>query len=294
MTPVAGWTRWVAWTGSAGWAPWAGWTGRVGWTGSAGWAAWAGGVTADVGARLGTSLAALPVPADLDPSGDEARQWVGDELARGDYRDTRSLFERLMRWLVQKIADLQDNQGSGGVSLPPFVIAIVVVVILAAVAYLLTKIRVEQKTLTDRQSVLGDSQLTADQLRERASAAMTDGRWGDAVLDLTRAIAREADDRTLLTDAPSLTAHEIGSQLAGVFPAHVAAVVAAMDLFDAVAYGGRDATRADADSVRATEDTIRRARPELPRTPRRPVGPPGASPSSAQAEESLWTTGTRS
>ena len=188
----------LAWTASP---PWTGWTGWTRWTG------WAASVPADIGARLSIHRAAAPVPADLDPSGDEARQWVGDELAGGDYRDTRSLFERLMRWLVKKIGDLQDNQGSGGISLPPFVIAIVVVVILAGVAYLLTKIRVEQKTLTDRPSVLGDSQLTAEQLRERATAAMADGRWGDAVLDLTRALAREADDRTLLTDAPSLTAH---------------------------------------------------------------------------------------
>jgi len=280
---------------------------RGGWRrlgGLAGWGGLIGVVASDVGARLSTALSALAVPADLDPSGDEARRWVGEELAQGDYQDTRSLLERLMRWLTDMIADLRDNQGSGALSLPPFVIAIVVVVVLAGVGYLLTKVRVEQKTIADRRAVLGDSHLSAEQLRERAAASMTEGRWGEAVLDLTRAIAREADDRTLLTEAPSLTAHEIGSQLVVVFPAHVTAVVGAMDLFDAVAYGGRDATREDAESIRTTDDTLRRARPELPRTPRRPVGPPAAGTpapgtsapgtSAPEDEESFWTTGTRS
>jgi len=303
MTPPPGWAGWAAgWAASAANASAA--SASAASAGAGGWASWASsvsGAAADLGTRVSAARAALTLPADLDPSGDEARQWVGDELAKGDYRDTRSLFERFMRWLVGKLGDLLDNQGSGGVSLPPLVIALVVVAILAAVAFLLRKIRVEQKTVADRQAVLGDSQLTAEQLRARASSAMADGRWGDAVLDHTRAIAREADDRTLLTEAPSLTAHEVGSQLAVVFPAHVGAVAAAMDLFDAVAYGGREATRADAESVRDTDDALRRARPQLPRTPRRAPGSgqpdgPGAGPPSgqpAESEESLWTTGAR-
>lgn len=248
-------------------------------------------------AALWLGWTTLAVPGDLDPSGEEARRWVGEELAKGEYQDTRSLFERFMRWLGDLLADLQDNQGTGGVSLPPLVIGVVVVLILAGVAYLLTKIRVEQKTVADRAAVLGDSQLSADQLRERAAAAMAEGRWGDAVLGLTRAIAREADDRTLLTEAPSLTAHEVGSQLSVVFPTHGAEAMAAMDLFDAVAYGGRHATRDDAETLRATEETLRRARPELPKSPRRPgsprAGTPNAGTPSTDAEESLWTTGAR-
>lgn len=269
---------------------------------------------AELGARVSTALntvlSALPlpgtavpgtaVPADLDPAGDEARRWVADELANDGYRDTRSLFERLMRWLGQRLADLQDGQGTGGVSLPPFVIALVVVAAAVGIGYLLTRVRAEATTVKDRRTVLGSSALTAEQLRVRGAAAMSENRWDDAVLDYTRAIARDADNRTLLTDAPALTAHEIGDQLAAVFPAHAGAVHASTDLFDAVAYGGRQAERADAETVRSTEETLRRARPELTRTPvasapagSAPAARVGDSRADPDAAESLWTTGTR-
>lgn len=267
---------------------------------------------AELGARVGTALNAMSlsgtaVPADLDPSGDEARRWAADELAKDGYRDTRSLFERLMRWLGQRLADLQDGQGTGGVSLPPFVIALVVVAAAVGIGYLLTKVRAEAATVKDRRTVLGSSALTAQQLRVRGAAAMAENRWDDAVLDYTRAIARDANDRTLLTDAPALTAHEIGDQLAAVFPAHTSAVHASTDLFDAVAYGGRRAARADAESVRSTEETLRRARPELIRTPSASLLAASAPATSSRAArvgdspvdpdpdaaQSLWTTGTR-
>ena len=260
---------------------------------------------AELGARVSTALSATSVsgtavPADLDPSGDEARRWVTDELAKDGYRDTRSLFERLMRWLGQRLADLQDGQGTGGVSLPPFVIALVVVAAAVGIGYLLTRVRAEATTVKDRRTVLGSSALTAEQLRVRGAAAMSENRWDDAVLDYTRAIARDADNRTLLTDAPALTAHEIGDQLAAVFPAHAGAVHASTDLFDAVAYGGRRAERTDAETVRSTEETLRRARPDLTRTPAgsapagsAPAARVGDSRADPDAAESLWTTGTR-
>ena len=78
-----------------------------------------------------------------------------------------------------------------------------------------------------------------------------------------RALARGAADRTLLTDAPSLTAHEIGAQLAPVFPEHEPAIRRTMDLFDAVRYGRYAATEADAGIVRDTEATLRKAKPVL-------------------------------
>ena len=248
----------------------------------------------------GMGVPGTGVPADLDPSGDEARRWVADELAGDGYRDTRSLFERLMRWLGQQLADLQDGQGTGGVSLPPFVITLVVVAAAVGIGYLLTRVRAEATTVADRRSVLGSSALTPEQLRVRGAAAMAENRWDDAVLDYTRAIARDADNRTLLTDAPALTAHEIGDQLAAVFPADAGAVHATTDLFDAVAYGGRRADRADAETVRSTEETLRRARPELTRTlagstpaSSEPAARAGDSRTDPDYAESLWTTGTR-
>jgi hypothetical protein len=202
--------------------------------------------------------------ADLDPSSPQARQWATDELAKPGYGDGRSLFERIMAWVGDLLDRLLNARGSDiGPGLPPFVIAIVVVLVLAGLVALLARVRGERHTVADPAAVLGGSALTASQFRARGAAALDDGRWGDAVVEYTRAIAREGADRTLLTDAPSLTAHEVGTQLSVSFPAHAPAVATAMDLFDAVRYGGYAATEPDARTVRAVEETLRTTRPVL-------------------------------
>lgn len=268
----------------------------VTWTASLAAAGTSAGAAA--GARLDTALTLTGLPDDLSPSPDQARRWVADELAKDEYQDRRSLLQRFFEWLNERLQDLQGQPGNGGVSLPSFVIAGLVVVLVLLLAYFATKIRRERRTVTSRSSVLGDSTLTADQLRARAATAMGEQRWDDALLDYTRAIARDADRRTLLSDAPSLTAHEIGRQLAIVFPDHVGPLTTAMDLFDAVAYGDLVATREDAQTVSATDELLRRARPRLPERPRPPWDSGGRSdgphtdPGSQPAEtDSLWTTG---
>lgn len=249
----------------------------------------------------GSGLFRAGVPTDLDPAGDEARRWLSDELAKSEYHDTRSLFQRFMDWLGQRIEDLQGTQGTGGTSLPPVVITVLVVVAVAVVVYLLTKVRVERKIKAERTSLLGDNTQTVEDLRRAAEQALQEERFTDAVLAWTRAIARDAERRTLLPNATSMTAHEVGTTLAVAFPDHVPAIGATMDLFDAVAYGKRDASRDDALLSRSTDEALRSARPTLPERPRRPRDedrdePPEDAPSARQAPSatdrtSVWMTG---
>ena len=252
--------------------------------------------------RVHTVLSAA-LPMDLDPSTDQARQWLSDELARSEYQDTRSLFQRLMDWLGDRLADLQSTQGTGGASFPPIVITLVVVLLVAGVIYLLTRIRVESRTVSERRTLLGDSVLTADQLRREAERALAEGRFGDAVLAWTRAIARDAETRTLLPHAPSMTAHEVGAALSVAFPAQVADIGRTMDLFDAVAYGDATADREDALLTRSTDTTLHDARPVLPPRPGRGdrgdrgdrgrTAPPPSGGGSGTEPDSVWLTGVR-
>ena len=230
------------------------------------------------------AVGALPGPgayggrvSGLDPDPDQARSWVEQELTKDDYRDRRSLLQQLLDWLRRRLGDLQNPQAGGGLSFPPFVIAGVAILVVVALAVLATRVRRERRVVPAGGRVLGDSTLTAAQLRARADQALREGRYDDAVLDTVRAIAREADARTLLVDAPALTAHEIGRQLSAVFPDHTAAVTRATDRFDAVAYGHLSSDRDDADDVIATDAALRRARPVLPHRPRR--GDPGSATS---------------
>jgi hypothetical protein len=239
----------------------------------------------------------MRLPFDLDPSTEQARQWLSDELARSEYHDTRSLFQRLMDWVLQRLADLQGTQGTGGVSLPPVVLTLVVVLLAVGVGAALTRVRVESRTATLRRAMLGDTVLTAEQLRAEAEAAFAAGRYDAALLAWTRAMARDAERRTLLPDAPSITAHEVGAALEIVFPTHGPAITRAIDRFDAVAYGGAAATRDDAAGARSTDEALRQSRPVLA-TPRRTAPPPPGSgrppegPTSTPAEpSSVWMTG---
>ena len=241
----------------------------------------------------------MRLPFDLDPSTDQARQWLSDELARSDYHDTRSLFQRAMDWVLERLSDLQGTTGTGGASVPPVVITLVVVLLVAGVGYLLTKVRVESRTVAERTTLLGGNPLTAEQLRRAAEAALADGRFGDAVLAWTRAMAREAERHTLLPDAPSMTAHEVGAALGVVFPTHVTAVDHTIDLFDRVAYGHVEATRDDAVGARATDEALRTARPVLTPARRREPPPddrgsrpPPTAPTGEDADApSIWMTG---
>jgi hypothetical protein len=247
---------------------------------------------------------AAALPQDLDPSTDQARQWLRDELARTEYQDTRSLFQRLMDWLGDRLADLQSTQGVGGASLPPVVITLVVVLLVAGGIVLLTRIRVESRSVAERgKTLLGDSVLTADQLRREGEKALAEGRFDDAVLAWTRAIARDAESRTQLPDARSMTAHEVGGALAVAFPSQVSDISRTMDLFDAVAYGDRTASRDDALVARSTDAALHAAKPVLPPRRARDSGgddrtpPPPAQPGSGAAEtgpDSVWLTGVRS
>jgi hypothetical protein len=247
------------------------------------------------------AVLATALPRDLDPSTDQARQWLSEELARGEYQDTRSLFQRLMDWLVERLADLQSTQGTGGASLPPVVITVVVVLIVIGVGLLLTRIRVEGRAVDQRATLLGDSVLTAEQLRREAERALAEGRFGDALTAWTRAIARDAESRTLLPDARSMTAHEVGAALEVAFPGQVPDIRRTVDRFDAVAYGGQPASRDDALSARSTDAALHAARPVVPsRLTRDQAGegrrrpPPPTTGSGAGEPDSVWLTGVRS
>lgn len=203
---------------------------------------------------------------DISPDGPEARRWLLEELAKDEYRDERPLLSRIIEWIgdvLQELLSRFTGTSVPGGSAPPILTAFVVVLLLAGLALLLTRVRRERRTVTESEAVLGDLDLSVVEFRDRGRAAIRDGRWNDAVIEFTRAIAREAADRTLLSEAPSLTAHEIGSQLAPVFPDHAATTARTMDVFDAVRYGRYAATEADARAAQTHDETLRKARPIL-------------------------------
>lgn len=209
------------------------------------------------------SSIAASAPARLDPGNDEARQWLQDELARSPYQDTRDPLQRALDALVNWLSDLIDGAQAPTDPLPTFVAGIVAVVLVALAAYALRFVRrTARRDGGGPEAVLGEERLTAEQFRERAARHLADGRYAACLLDALRAIASGAVERTLLEDAPSLTAHEIATRLTLAFPAHAQELRWAADRFDEVAYGDAEAGRAEAERLLVLDRSLASARPD--------------------------------
>jgi hypothetical protein len=203
------------------------------------------------------------VPARLDPGNDEARRWLRDELSDPVYRDTRDPLQRALDAFGRWLSDLLSGVNGPSHPLPTVVAAVVTVLLLALGLYALRYVRrTARRRDDDHLPVLGSETLTAAEYRARAVRALDDGRYAECVLDAVRATAAGAVERTVLQDAPSLTAHEIAARLGPVFPAHAAGLRAAADLFDAVAYGEAPASRQQAEEVLRLEAAVAAARPQ--------------------------------
>jgi hypothetical protein len=202
------------------------------------------------------------MPTRLDPSNDQARSWLLHELAKPPYRDTRDPFTRALQALEQWLINLLSGSHVHVTPLPTIVAILVAALLVVLIAYLMRFVRrTARGPRATSTAVLGDERLTADQYRFRARHDFDEQRYAECVLDVLRAIAQGAMERTLLEDAPSLTAHEIGGRLARVFPEASAELQWAADRFDSVAYGHERATRDDASRLLELDRTLADRRP---------------------------------
>ncbi|WP_137295443.1 DUF4129 domain-containing protein [Nocardioides dongxiaopingii] len=195
-----------------------------------------------------TALADRAGDPPLDPSADEARRLLQTELAKPDYYDD-DLLQRLLDWIDRRISGAID----GASSVPPltwFAITVLVVGLVGGVALLLSRARTTARRRPDRAGgVLTDEVATATELRARAERALAEGRHAEAVVDGFRALARRQVERGRLDDSPGITAREVAAALALAFPDRRDRTAAGADLFDAVRYGERPATREQAVAV---------------------------------------------
>ena len=201
------------------------------------------------------------IPAVLDPTPDQARSWLVEELAKAEYQDSASFVERFFRWLGE-LFNRQPTGSADGVNAPPIVLIAIGLALIVALVFLLLRIRADREVVkAPREAVLGELDLSRADYLARADAALRAQQWGAAVLDYTRAFARDAADRDLLHDAPSLTAHEIGVRLGPVFPMLADDISSGMDRFDTVRYSRYAATAADAQAARDLAARAHTARP---------------------------------
>ena len=190
----------------------------------------------------------------LHPTGDEGRSLLRRELLRPEYHD-QALLTRFVEWLREQVARGLDV-AAGSPPLATLAAMIVLVVLVTALGWLLSRARMTSRRRAERTPALADDGLSADALRARAEAAARDGRHGDAVVDAFRALALRQIERGRIEGVPGATAHELAVALGEAFPPLATRTAAAADLFDLVRYGDRPATADQARGLLELDDDL--------------------------------------
>ena len=209
------------------------------------------------------AVAALVTAAEppVRPDGPTARRWAQEELLNPVYHQQESLLTRLLTWLRHLF------DGLHGVALPPrgalLVAAGVVLLVVLVALWVAGPVRRSRRTRSDPVLVPTDRR-TAQQLRAAADAAAAVGDFSTAVAERFRAVVRDLEDRAVLDERPGRTADEAARDAGRLLPEVATDLLRAGRLFDDVLYGGRVASRADDDGLRATDEAVRAARRAAP------------------------------
>lgn len=201
--------------------------------------------------------AALPraaVDPPLDPSPDDARSLLRRELVRPEYHE-RNVLQQVLDWIDRVVNDTIDA-ASQAPPLSTFAAMVAFLLLVVGLAWLLSRARRTARAARERGVVIPEESVSAARLRERAERALAEGRHADAVVDGFRALAVRQVERGRLEDRPGATAHEVAVALAASFPEERRRVDGTAALFDAVRYGDRPASPAQAAGVLELDDTL--------------------------------------
>ncbi len=199
-------------------------------------------------------LTRLLLDPPLDPSPEEAESLLRRELLKPEYHD-QNVLQRILSWIDRRISDGLDA-ASGAPPLSTFAAMVVLVLLVGALVWLMTRARATARTERDQRAVLTDERISAAELRARAEQAFAEERFADAVVDAYRALAVRQVERGRLDDTPGATAHEVATALAAEYPHQRPRVDTSAALFDAVLYGDRPASRDQAAGVLSLDDEL--------------------------------------
>jgi Domain of unknown function (DUF4129) len=193
-----------------------------------------------------------------------AQRLARRELARSIYRPSwpDRVLDAIGRWLNSLL-----ESGPGGQHHIQWwavaVLVAIVVLIIAGVLYLLGPTRRSSRRRT--AAVLDGTRLSAADHRRSAERLAADGAFAAAIIERTRAIAVDLEDRGVLPPRPGRTASELAAEAARGLPATAlpggaASLHEAARLFDDVRYGGRAGSRQGYEQVRDLDAAIMSAR----------------------------------
>ncbi len=112
----------------------------------------------------------------------------------------------------------------------------------------------------------GGQPLSAADHRQRAARLAGAGDYAAAILEAVRGIARQLEERGVLSPRLGRTADEIAAEAGLALPAEAAALHDAARLFDDICYGERPGTADGYAQVRSLDTRLQSARPTEPST----------------------------
>lgn len=217
------------------------------------------------------SVSPSRLPALVDPSNDQAREWLARELSRGEYQATPSLMERVLDWLARLLTP--SGTGAGVPAWTVTVVVVLVVAVIALVAWRILRREPAAAPVVLSGALFDNEALTAAQWRERAREALEVGDPGLALIEAFRALVAASIERTLLDDVPGRTAREAARGLGPFFPSEQAELTQAAATFDGVRYGGQIVRPETARAILDLEQRLLGLRPSFldEPSPRAPV-----------------------
>jgi hypothetical protein len=200
----------------------------------------------------------LPVERDRD----EARELAERELAQPRYDSDPPLLQQIFEWIIQKINELL--AAAGGTLSGPWGLALLALIVAVVAIILLRYGPPARRRRSHAEAVFGATRRSAREYRAAADAAAEDGRWAEAVVERFRAVIADLEERGFMDVRPGMTADEAARDAGLALPDLASELPPAAALFDAVYYGGHEATRDDDRRVRVLEAAVRdQSRPRL-------------------------------
>jgi hypothetical protein len=183
--------------------------------------------------------ATAPTPITRDGARGEARR----ELSREIYRSQRpGLVDRAFTWTVDRVESGWHRLSSVTPGGRLGVLGVILLVVALAVAARFWLGPPRRGTRPPGVSdLLGQTTLTAKELRAEAEQLAGRGAWADAVRSRMRAAVRALEERGLSEPRPGRTLGEVNAEVAANAPGAAQAFERAADVFADVWYGGAPA-----------------------------------------------------
>lgn len=193
----------------------------------------------------------------VDIDRETAAEAAQRELAKPIYEHL-SPPDRITNWLIERLDYLGFRAGHipGGW----FTILVTTLIVIAAVAILVRIARRSVRTKGGADFGLFEScELTAAEHRAAAELAASQGDWSSAIRHRLRAVARQLEERTILSAVPGRTANELAADAGRELPSLAQEFRSCAEIFNDVSYGDRPGTEQSYRQITGLDDHIRDA-----------------------------------